>query len=158
MLPFTALGVMLSAKALSEWIKVLSKKRGIKTGVMLAECGLNKNQLATMKGGAYPDLKSIKLLAEYLGVSVPYLLTGAEELSASNVAVGIADSAFVQGANHGTVIVRNGQDQSLSDEASELLRVFESLDVKKRHRLLDLAFTLEDETLQKETLLPGAGN
>jgi transcriptional regulator with XRE-family HTH domain len=39
--------------------------------------------------------------------------------------------------------------RTISDEAAELVRVHEFLDVKRRHKLLCLAFSLEDERKQE---------
>ena len=66
---------MISSSDLSEKIKLLAKSKNIKTGVMLLDCGLNKNQLATMKNGSYPDLKSLDRISQYLGVTVSDLLS-----------------------------------------------------------------------------------
>jgi ribosomal protein L16 Arg81 hydroxylase len=49
------------------------------------------------------------------------------------------------GSNHNSVIVRNGQGRILSDEADELLRMYETLDLKRRIKLLKLAAVLEEE-------------
>jgi hypothetical protein len=46
--------------------------------------------------------------------------------------------------------VRNGGERILSDEAVELLRVYELLDVKRRMKLLDFAFKLEEERLNQK--------
>ena len=70
---------MLSCEWLYNRIKSIANERGIMTGKMLEVCGLNNNQLATIKNGTYPNLKSIGLIADYLGVSLSYLLSENED-------------------------------------------------------------------------------
>lgn len=41
---------------------------------MCQKCGLNKNILSTMAAGSMPKLENISKIADYLGVSVDYLL------------------------------------------------------------------------------------
>jgi hypothetical protein len=60
--------------------------------------------------------------------------------------VAVANSAFVQGTNSGTLIVRNGgEGHVLSNEAEELLRIYETLSVRRRMELLNKAFALDEE-------------
>ena len=50
----------------------------------------------------------------------------------------------MQESFHNHVIVNNSK-RNLTDEEEELLRLFNSLDVKQRIKILDLAFSLEEE-------------
>ena len=92
-----------------------------------------------------PMLNVVSLLAEFFGVSPVYLIGQSDErhCSASN----ISNSAVVQGNNATTLIVRNGgtHERELSDEETELLRIYELLDVKGRHALMAAAFELEEK-------------
>jgi len=65
--------------------------------------------------------------------SVEWLLTGEKQLHNTNVAnVPMSSSSVIQGVNHSSVFVRNGSERTLSDEAMELLRNYETLDIKHR--------------------------
>lgn len=55
----------------------------------------------------------------------------------------VSGSAFVQGVNNGTVSLDS--PRKLTDEETELLKIFSKLDVKSRHKLLALAFSLDEE-------------
>ena len=59
----------------------------------------------------------------------------------------ITNSAVVQGNNATTLIVRNGgiYKREISDQAVELLRIFEALNVKEHTELLSFAFKLEEK-------------
>lgn len=100
--------------------------------------------------GVVTDLKAsqIELMATALGVAPEYLVCWTDDpapvrISASN----IHNSAVVQGNSATTLIVKNGTtvERELSDEAVELLRIFEALDVKGRTALLSAAFDLEEK-------------
>ena len=58
----------------------------------------------------------------------------------------------MQGNNATTLIVRNGatHERELSDEETELLRIYELLGVKGRHALMAAAFELEEAQTKKE--------
>lgn len=65
---------MYNAQNLAERIKQTAKDKGISLGQMLKQCGLNVNsinQISDKKGIASG---SLVLIADYLGVSVDYLL------------------------------------------------------------------------------------
>jgi transcriptional regulator with XRE-family HTH domain len=113
--------------------------------------GISGRTISAWKNrGTPPPSKYIPQIAEYLGVSVEWLLTGEEHQGRNVVSGDIHGSALVQGVNSGTLIVRNGGERVLSDEAVELLRIYESLDVKKRITLLGNAFALEEEMNQSK--------
>ena len=102
------------------------------------------------KGQQEPMLSTIAAIASFLGVSPVYLMGDSDDrhCSASN----ISNSAVVQGNNATTLIVRNGatHERELSDEETELLRIYELLGVKGRHALMAAAFELEEAHAKKE--------
>jgi transcriptional regulator with XRE-family HTH domain len=56
-------------------IKMIAKAKGIKTGIMLKDCGVNKDSLSTMQSkGCLPRTETLAKIADYLDVSVDYLL------------------------------------------------------------------------------------
>lgn len=56
-------------------IKETAKKKGISTGVMLEEVGLNKNTLSSMNSRkSWIASDGLAKIADYLNVSVDYLL------------------------------------------------------------------------------------
>ena len=127
---------------------------------LMAERNISKAQLAKGTGisprtigdwekkGTNPASDKIARISDFLGVNTHWLLTGNEDPANNSVHVSgsVSGGAVVQGINNGSVIVRNGNEILLPDDISEILRIAESLDIKRRHRLLDLAFTLESET------------
>ena len=105
-----------------------------------------------------PNLTVMPFLAAALNTTVAYLVGETDDPkrpepalptesseTTTNIAVGVSSPAFVQGVNHGSLIATNRCEQILSDEASELVRIYGLLDVKRRIDLLSKAFALENE-------------
>lgn len=66
---------MHNSQEVANVIKKLAKSRNITIGKMLSDCSLSINTLSSMQsGGYYPRLESIAKIADYLNVSVDYLL------------------------------------------------------------------------------------
>ena len=66
---------MYTSNNLAFRIKHVAKSKGIRTGVMLKECGMNKDTLSTLQHrGSWILADRLALLADYLDVSVDYLL------------------------------------------------------------------------------------
>lgn len=55
-------------------IKNLAKEQNKTVGKMLDDCGLSKNALSSMKSGYLPRTENLAKIADYLEVSVDYLL------------------------------------------------------------------------------------
>lgn len=109
--------------------------------------GISERNVSAWKArGSDPPSGLIVGIAKFFGISVECFLTGEDHTSTANV---VSENAtvgtIVQGPNNSHVIVSNGDKRPLTDEESELLRLFNSLDVKRRIKILDLAFTLDDE-------------
>ena len=107
---------------------------------------LNKSTVSRYeKGTQEPMLSTVAAIAEFFGVSPVYLIGDSDDRNC--IASGISNSAVVQGNNATTLIVRNaaGGARELSEEESELLRIYETLDVKGRTALMSFAFDLEEK-------------
>lgn len=66
---------MNNSQEVAKVIKDTAKQKGIAVGKMLEECELSKNALSTMQAAGYlPRIENLSKIADYLGVSVDYLL------------------------------------------------------------------------------------
>jgi transcriptional regulator with XRE-family HTH domain len=115
----------------------------------LAEAlGISPKTISAWKTRATsPPSKYIPQIAEFIGVSVDWLVTG-EGYSGGSVHVAgpVSHGAVVAGVNHGRVVTRQGgRERVLSVESGELLRLYDSLDIKRRLKLLELAVLLSEE-------------
>lgn len=108
-------------------------------------CGVNERNVGSWKArGSDPPAKLICKIAEFFGVSVVWLLTGEDREQASFVNNGSVAGNL--GPNSGSVYVVNGGERILSAECAELVRVYESLGIRDRIRLLDAAFKIADDS------------
>ena len=73
---------MNNSQEVAKLIKDTAKEKGVAVGRMLEACELSKNALSSMQAGGYlPRIENLARIADYLGVSVDYLL-GREQKSA----------------------------------------------------------------------------
>lgn len=94
---------------------------------------------------SFPSVEILIKLSDFFGVSLDYLLKGTENIpSVENNVSGLLSNSPVIQANHGATII-SGDNKNLSPEAAELLRIFGSLAVRERLKLLNYAISLEDE-------------
>ena len=113
----------------------------------LAEAlGISPKTISAWKTrGTPPPSKYIPQIAEFIGVSVDWLVIGEGYNGGSvHVSGSVSQGAVVAAVNNGRVITRQGE-RVLSVEASELLRLYDSLDIKRRLKLLELAVALSEE-------------
>lgn len=88
-----------------------------------------------------PEQETAVALADYFGVSLDFLLGRTTDRTNSYVANNISGSNLVQGNG----FVNIGEDKCASKEETELFRIFQKLDVRRRLKLLSFAIELEDE-------------
>jgi len=123
------------------------KDMGITAKKMLLDLGYSDGLISTWRKGVEPSAIKLHRIAEYIGLSMDYLLTGQEingnisvgEITANNGSIGVNNAPA-------TITVNNGHNttRELSKEEIELLKIYNSLDVKSRHKILNLAFELEE--------------
>lgn len=65
---------MYESAKIAERIKKTAKARGIQLKIMLEDIGLNKNTLSNMYKGSVPKADNLAKIADYLNVSVDYIL------------------------------------------------------------------------------------
>lgn len=126
------------------------KEMRIKNNLTLAEVadylGVTEATAQRYESGSIKTIKHdiICKLADFFKCDPGYLMGWSNNNNAVNST--ITNSAVVQG-NHATnLIVKNDGSKKLSNQATELLRIFESLDIKKQTELLSFAFELEENS------------
>lgn len=121
----------------------LLEERGITQKALADSIGVNERNVGSWKmRGSDPPAKLIYPIAAFFGVSVDWLLTGEEHEQPSFVNNGSVSGNL--GPNSGSIYVMAGGERILSAECAELVRVYESLGIRDRIRLLDSAFQIAD--------------
>ncbi len=131
-----------------ERLLILCGKHNCKPNTIAKAIGLSTAISTKWKNGSIPNGEALVKIADYLGCSVDYLLGRTDEPSLSSNVIGgdVTGGTVVQGTHHSSVVIHNGNERTLTDEEVELLRLFNAVDVKRRMKLLNLAFSLEEET------------
>lgn len=116
--------------------------------------GVREATAQRYESGSIKNIKheTICKLAELFACDPSYLMGWTDDSSTNEASHStITNSAVVQGNNATTLIVKNGgvQERELSEQAVELLRIFETLGVKEQTELLSFAFQLEARHKEK---------
>lgn len=132
----------------SQIILSLLKDKNISAYKLAKETGISVSLFSKWKKNPTSEISSSNLtrIADYFDCSIDYLLGRTDEPSSTSNIIGgnVTGGAVVQGSHHSNVTVSNSE-RKLTDEETELLRLFNSLDVKRRIKILNLAFALDDE-------------
>ena len=128
---------------INERMFALLSERRVSQKQFASSVGINPRNVSSWQTrGTDPPANVICKIAEFFGVSVEWLLSGEEHPHSSYVNNGSVSGNL--GPHTGTIIVRNGGERVLSEECSEVVRVYESLDVRQRIQLLKCAFEIAD--------------
>lgn len=135
----------------------LCAEKGIKpqNAEMIKIAGVSSGAISGWKKGSLPKGDVLCRLAKFFNVTTDYLL-GLNELRNSyytNNINDINDSNFVQGNNLASISIVSGgtnsnnrfSDTSLSEEESEILNIYRSLNVRDRIKFMNMAFDIEKE-------------
>ena len=120
-----------------EKLKLLCDQKGISVTQLTNELGCSQSNVTRWKAGANPRPGMVRAIADYFGVDISYFYGGASIVQGNNI---------VQGVNHSTVTISNGESHTreLSEIETELLKVCERLDMRKKTELLAKAYELLD--------------
>ena len=136
-----------------EKILDLMTESNITASKLTREIPLTNGLITQWKQGKQkPSLEAVNKIADYFDCSVDYLLGRTDnpnrQSTTNNISGSITgnnNSNNIVSSNLGSVVVHNGQESPLSEEANKLIEIYNALDVRRRIKLLDTAFTLEEE-------------
>ncbi len=128
---------------INERVFSLLSERHVSQKDFATACGINPRNVSSWQvRGTDPPASSICKIADFFGVSVEWLLSGEDRPRSSYVNNGSVNGNL--GPHTGAIVIRNGGERVLSAECSELVRVYESLEIRDRMRLLNAAFEIAD--------------
>ena len=122
----------------------LLKEKGITQSALADKIGVRQATISDWKRKkTTPSAETIGLIAEILGVSTDYLITGNEyEPSPSQT---VNQGIFGDRNNNNIVTINGNGTVELSEFESELIRICASLDIRRKNALLTYAYKLEKE-------------
>lgn len=127
-----------------ERLRKLRTGRDLSQGELASHLGVVPSAVGKYERqpNSFPSVDVLLKISDFFNVSIDYLLKGTEIApSVENNISGLSNSPFIQ-ANHGGMVI-NGENKTISPEAAELLRIYESLGGRDRLKLLNFAVSLE---------------
>ena len=124
-------------------IRQLRQRNSMKQSELACFLGVSQGTLSNWERGEYePDNKTLVKLSHKFNVTTDYLLGQISEKGSVYNAQNIKNSRVVQG--EGNVLNDVEDENSLSIDESELVRIYRLLTAKSRHKLMSFAFDLEE--------------
>ena len=132
-----------------ERLRKLRKEHDLTQGDLAEHIGVVASAIGKYERveNSYPSVEALIKIADFFNVSIDYLLRGSDSAGVikNNIRGSLSHSPFIQ-ANNGGVVINGETKHSLSPEVAELIRIYDSLGVRERLKLLNLAFELEERT------------
>lgn len=129
---------MYNAQNTADRIKQVLILKGITGKEMCKKCNLGINTLSNIRRGDVKSIETFSTIADFLGVSVDYLIGRTEAIAKIN------SHNTISGNNN---IIGNGNSicEKLPEQETALLGLFKKFDVVKQARLLAYAAELDKE-------------
>jgi transcriptional regulator with XRE-family HTH domain len=118
-------------------VKALCIQHNTNITRLAKELGISSSVPTAWKNGAQPRIDTVKKIADYFGVTAEYLLSS--EGATTNIR---AEDSVVVNANSGNVAINSNQ---LSEMEQEVLRIFRTLDMRDKNRVMSYLYNIEDE-------------
>ena len=127
----------------------LCRQRGISITALAVELGFSKGAPTGWKTLSKPPrAANVKKIADYFGVDVDYF----SDDNSVNVVNGASAPVAITSGHHNTVTLSNGETHTreLSEIETELLKVCEKLDTRKKALLLAKAYEILENQENQE--------
>ncbi len=131
-------------------IKQSAKEKNITVKQLLESCGLNINTISELSKGKQISYVNFAKIADYLAVSVDYLLgrTDNPMISSGSCYVGDNKNGIVQTNNGSAVVNTNLTEQKSADIIGQFLQAFDKLKIEDKVEVM--YFALQKAKTTKE--------
>ena len=131
-------------------IKQSAKEKNITVKQLLENCGLNINTISELSKGKQISYVNFAKIADYLAVSVDYLLgrTDNPMISSGSCYVGDNKNGIVQTNNGSAVVNANLTEQKSADIIGQFLQAFDTLKIEDKVEVM--YFALQKAKTTKE--------
>ena len=119
----------------------LCEEKGLSLTALAKEIGKGSATASGWKHGAIPRPDTLRLIADYFGVTTGYLL-GDESVKTGDIH---ANNGII-GHAHAPVTIINGSERLLSANEIELLHIFSELNAIEQAKVLIFANELKEKT------------
>lgn len=122
-------------------IKQSAKEKNITVKQLLENCGLNINTISELSKGKQISYVNFAKIADYLAVSVDYLLgrTDNPMISSGSCYVGDNKNGIVQANNGSAVVNTNLTEQKSADIIGQFLQAFDKLKIEDKVEVMYFA-------------------
>ena len=140
-------------------IHALAKEMGVSISTIEKNVGLSNGIIGKWKKQS-PTCDKLKLVADYFGVSIDYLVTGEEPHN--NTDISHSTIGAVGDYSKGTVTMntdsiemksksKGKSKQDISDITKEIIKISENLPMKEQVRLLNMVYDFEEQYKKSNT-------
>ena len=152
---------MYNVQLIEERIMSIASKMGLSKNKLLINAHMGKSFFDNMKKGQVPSVEKLHTIADYLNVSIDYLVGRTNEQTTtynndnsviqgnSSVAVtgssSISGSIFGSGSISTTIPTNESKSKELSKEETEILNTYRLLDARNRTKFMNFVFEMEDK-------------
>ena len=132
---------MYNQQELALKVKQTAKERKISLKTLLEKCDLNINYISDLSKGNQALVSNIYKIADYLDVSVDYLLgrTDNPMISSGSCYVGDNKNGIVQANNGSAVVNTNLTEQKSADIIGQFLQAFDKLKIEDKVEVMYFA-------------------
>ena len=140
---------MNNAQEIAKIIRLETSNKNILISKMLNDIGLGRNSMANLDNGSMLRADSLGKIADYLGVSVDYLLGRTEnpEVQTNNNNTTITGSNIVNGnvGNSSNVNTATASNNTPDETTEQVAKAFQSLNIMNKAKVLTLLAELTEK-------------
>ena len=120
----------------------LCKERNVAPSAVARKLGMSSSAPGRWKNGSSPDLDTAQKIADFFGVTIDFLVNNDRPGT-----ITATDSSIVLHGNHVNSSVNKSaaEPAQLSEMEKELLRIFRSLDMRKKNAAMSYFYEIEDQ-------------